>query len=99
MHIISKCNTALNYYVARSNRRYLSNFVIISILFFRAFLSGLKTDYGAPHSFSSSIVAMENLKKMVEVWGGGEKGFRMAFTLQKLQAAKLKGMKELEWQK
>lgn len=64
------------------------------------FLSGLPRSSGDdPPSASSELDSMEHLKRVVEVWGGDEKGLSMALTLQKLQEAKLKGKREVEWQK
>ena len=67
----------------------------------RYLLSGLtvKDDGFPPTPFHLAMDSMKKLKTMVDTWGGGEKGFHMALTLQKLHAAKLKGKKEVEWQK
>lgn len=64
-------------------------------------MSGLAAKAETPHppQFSQAVDSVKDLKAMIEKWGGGEKGFHMALTLQKLHAAKLKGKKEVQWQK
>lgn len=64
-------------------------------------MSGLsaKDTETPPPKYSAEVDTMKELKEMVDKWGGGEKGFHMALTLQKLQAASQKGKKELQWQK
>lgn len=52
-----------------------------------------------PSKYSVAVDTVEKLKENVDMWGGGEKGFHMAMTLQKLHAAKIKGKKEMQWQK
>lgn len=79
-----------------------TTFWLPSPLFLHRFLlSGLaaKDSTFPPIPFNLAMEDMKKMKDMVDMWGGGEKGFRMALTLQKLHAARLKGKKELEWQK
>ena len=80
---------------------FCSVFMVNLSMFLRSLMSGLLARDGTapPTQFNEDVTAVGDFKELVKMWGGGEKGFHMALTLQKLRAAEQKGRREMQWQK